>query len=83
MKPYAVPPPAGAQPPPLWGDAEHLVRLFGDKVSGLRTERRLLTQTLLCRAPARRLETRQEHLAEPELEVAALRDFAGVGERLR
>jgi SAM-dependent methyltransferase len=43
MKPYAAPPPAGAQPPPLWGDAEHLARLFGDKIIGLRTERRLLT----------------------------------------
>jgi SAM-dependent methyltransferase len=43
MKPYAAPPPAGAQPPPLWGDPEHVARLFGDKVTGLRTERRLLT----------------------------------------
>jgi SAM-dependent methyltransferase len=43
MKPYAAPPPAGAQPPPLWGDPDHLARLFGDKVTGLRTERRMLT----------------------------------------
>jgi SAM-dependent methyltransferase len=43
MKPYAAPPPAGAQPPPLWGDPDHLARLFGDKVTGVRTERRMLT----------------------------------------
>lgn len=43
MTPYAAPPPAGAQSPLLWGDPDHLARLFGDKVTGLRTERRLLT----------------------------------------
>ena len=43
MKPYAAPPPAGAQPPPLWGDPDHLAGLFGDKVTGVRTERRMLT----------------------------------------
>jgi len=42
MKPYAAPPPAGAQPPPLWGDPDHLARLFGDRVTGLRTEHRML-----------------------------------------
>ncbi len=43
MKPYAAPPPAGAQPPPLWGDPDHLAELFAEQVRGLRTERRLLT----------------------------------------
>lgn len=33
MKPYAPPPPPGAQPPPLWGDADHVRALFGDRVS--------------------------------------------------
>ena len=32
MKPYQAPPPAGAQPPPLWGDAEHVRTLLGDRV---------------------------------------------------
>ena len=32
MKPYAPPPPAGAQPPPLWGDEEHVRSLLGDRV---------------------------------------------------
>ena len=32
MKPFAAPPPPGAQPPPLWGSEEHLRELFGDRV---------------------------------------------------
>jgi SAM-dependent methyltransferase len=43
MKPYAAPPPAGAQPPPLWGDPDHVAELFGDRVAGVRAERRQLT----------------------------------------
>ncbi|CAN5458341.1 class I SAM-dependent methyltransferase [soil metagenome] len=39
MKPYAPPPPAGASPPPLWGDEEHVRKLFGDKVTDLTTRR--------------------------------------------
>lgn len=34
MKPYAPPPPPGAQPGPLWGDADHVRSLFGDRVTG-------------------------------------------------
>jgi ubiquinone/menaquinone biosynthesis C-methylase UbiE len=43
MKPYVAPPPPGAQPPPLWGDEQHVRRLFGDRVSDLRAERRTVT----------------------------------------
>lgn len=32
MKPYAAPPPPGAQPPPLWGDLDHVTGLLGDRV---------------------------------------------------
>lgn len=32
MAPFAPPPPAGAQPPVLWGDQEHLAGLLGDAV---------------------------------------------------
>lgn len=39
MKPYAPPPPAGASPPPLWGSADHVRELFGDKVTDLTTRR--------------------------------------------
>ncbi|MBB4745891.1 class I SAM-dependent methyltransferase [Actinoplanes lobatus] len=45
MKPYAAPPPAGAQPPPRWGDPAHLESLFGDGVSGVTVERRHLRVT--------------------------------------
>lgn len=40
MKPYAPPPPPGAQPPPLWGRPDHLHELFGDRVSDVVTARR-------------------------------------------
>ncbi|MEV6344659.1 class I SAM-dependent methyltransferase [Actinoplanes sp. NPDC051851] len=45
MKPYAPPPPAGAQPPPRWGDPTHLAALFGDRVRDVRTEHRTLRIT--------------------------------------
>ncbi|MEU8613089.1 class I SAM-dependent methyltransferase [Actinoplanes sp. NPDC048791] len=33
MKAYTPPPPPGTQPPPLWGSAEHVRDLFGDRVA--------------------------------------------------
>ncbi|MBD0324266.1 MAG: methyltransferase domain-containing protein [Aldersonia sp.] len=33
--PYFPAPPVGALPPPLWGDEDHVRRLFGDRVSRL------------------------------------------------
>jgi SAM-dependent methyltransferase len=39
MGPYAPPPPAGAQPPPLWGSEEHVRELLGDRLE-ISTERR-------------------------------------------
>src|SRR4051794_15238343 len=38
MKPYAPPPPPGASPAPLWGRADHVRALFGDR--GHRPRRR-------------------------------------------
>jgi ubiquinone/menaquinone biosynthesis C-methylase UbiE len=35
MKPYAPPPPPGASPAPLWGHADHVRDLFGDRVNDL------------------------------------------------
>jgi SAM-dependent methyltransferase len=43
MKPYAPAPPLGAQPPPLWGQSDHVRALFGDRVTDVVTERRMLT----------------------------------------
>jgi ubiquinone/menaquinone biosynthesis C-methylase UbiE len=45
MRPYLPPPPPGVQPPPLWGDEEHVRSLLGDQVSDLRLEPRVLTVT--------------------------------------
>jgi SAM-dependent methyltransferase len=42
MKPYAPPPPAGVQPPPLWGSEDHVRELLGDGVSDLTMTRRTL-----------------------------------------
>src|ERR1700754_2197534 len=39
LKPYAPPPPPGASPPPLWGDEDHVRRLFAERVTGLTTRR--------------------------------------------
>jgi SAM-dependent methyltransferase len=36
---HMPPPPAGFQPPTLWGNEEHVRALLGDRVSGLRFER--------------------------------------------
>jgi hypothetical protein len=45
MKPYAAPPPPGAQPPPLWGREDHVRGLLGDAVTGVTAERRTLPIT--------------------------------------
>ena len=42
MKPYVAPPP-GVQPPSLWGSADHVAALLGERVSDLVTDRRTLT----------------------------------------
>ena len=43
MKPYAPAPPPGAQPPPLWGQEDHVRALLGERVTDVATERRMLT----------------------------------------
>lgn len=42
MKPFVPAPPPGAQPPPLWGDPNHVVALLGNRVTDVHTERRRL-----------------------------------------
>ncbi|MCU1674903.1 MAG: Methyltransferase type 11 [Frankiales bacterium] len=49
MKPFAAPPPPGAQPPPLWGSEEHLTALFGDRVRFHTLRRETLTITAFPR----------------------------------
>lgn len=43
MKPYMPAPPPGAQPPPLWGQEDHVRALLGDRVTDVVSERRTLT----------------------------------------
>ncbi|WP_245989836.1 class I SAM-dependent methyltransferase [Agrococcus jenensis] len=45
MKPFAAPPPPGAQPPPLWGSEAHLAELFGERVRFHALERETLEIT--------------------------------------
>lgn len=35
-----APPPPGVSPPSLWGTEQHVRALFGDRIAGLRAERR-------------------------------------------
>jgi SAM-dependent methyltransferase len=42
MKPYAAAPPPGAQPPPLWGNPDHVRDLLGGRVTGVVTRRETL-----------------------------------------
>jgi SAM-dependent methyltransferase len=45
MGPYAPPPPAGAQSPPLWGSEAHLQELFGDRLALTTQQRDVLDVT--------------------------------------
>ncbi len=38
LGPYAPPPPPGASPAPLWGDPEHVVTLFGGRVTNVSSQ---------------------------------------------
>lgn len=48
MKPYVAPPAAGASSPPLWGSADHVRGLLGDRVADVVTERRGLPVDLFA-----------------------------------
>jgi SAM-dependent methyltransferase len=39
VKPYVAPPPPGAQPPPLWGNEDHVRSLLGDQVTDITARR--------------------------------------------
>ena len=43
MKPYAPPPPPGAQPGPLWGTEDHVRALLGERVTDVVVRRQSLT----------------------------------------
>jgi len=50
LKPFAPPPPPGAQSPPLWGSEEHVAGLFGGRVDFHTLERDTLEITAFERA---------------------------------
>ncbi|HSI93316.1 MAG TPA: class I SAM-dependent methyltransferase [Jiangellaceae bacterium] len=52
MKPYVPPPPAGVQPPPLWGDEDHVRGLLGERVTDVATRRQTVTVDLFDRPEA-------------------------------
>ena len=43
MKPYSPAPPPGADPPPRWGDEEHVLSLLGNRVTDVAASRRAVT----------------------------------------
>jgi hypothetical protein len=49
MKPFAAPPPPGAQAPPLWGSEDHLAELFGGRVHFTSVRREVLEITAFDR----------------------------------
>jgi SAM-dependent methyltransferase len=49
MKPYAAPSPPGVQPPPLWGNEEHVRGLLGSAVHGMTAVRDTLGVSLFAR----------------------------------
>ncbi|VXB93337.1 Methyltransferase domain protein [Arthrobacter sp. 9AX] len=42
MKPFAPPPPPGAQPAPLWGSEDHVRELLGDRVTDVQARKQSL-----------------------------------------
>jgi SAM-dependent methyltransferase len=42
MRPYVAPPPPGVQPPPLWGDEDHVRGLLGNRVTDVQACRQTL-----------------------------------------
>jgi SAM-dependent methyltransferase len=43
MRPYQAPPPAGVQPPPLWGNPDHVRELLGERIAEFVATRQTLT----------------------------------------
>jgi len=50
MVPFVPAPPAGVQPPPLWGSEEHLSELFGTSVDSRTLQRDVLEVTAFEKA---------------------------------
>jgi ubiquinone/menaquinone biosynthesis C-methylase UbiE len=91
MKPYAPPPPPGAQPAPLWGDEEHVRALLGDRVTDVVARRQVLTMERFPSAEAWRDYWKTvygptvavyRHIGDDLEKIAALdRDLAALADR--
>ncbi len=91
MKPYAPPPPPGASPAPLWGRADHVRTLFGDRVTDLVARQQTLRVDRFADGAAFRDFFRESYgptitayrfLADDVDRVAALdADLAALGDR--
>jgi ubiquinone/menaquinone biosynthesis C-methylase UbiE len=91
MKPYAAPPPPGAQPPPLWGNADHVRSLLGNRVTDVAARRQTVRIDRFGAAEAFRDYFKANYgptiavykgIAEDPERVAALdRDLADVARR--
>ncbi|MGY1716012.1 class I SAM-dependent methyltransferase [Geodermatophilus sp. SYSU D01106] len=91
MKPYAPPPPPGVQPPPLWGDEQHVRDLLGDRVTDVVARRQVVTASGWPSAEAWRDSWKTvygptiavyRHIADDPDRVAALdRDLAALAAR--
>ena len=91
MKPYQAPPPAGAQPPPLWGDQDHVRTLLGDRVVDFAATRKKVTVDRFANADSFRdyfkshygptIATYNSIAADPEKVAALDRDLADLARR--
>ena len=91
MKPYAPPPPPGSSPAPLWGRADHVHTLFGDRVTDLVAHQQNLPVDRFTDGSEFRDFMKRNYgptiavyrfIADDPAEVAALdADLAALGER--
>jgi len=91
MKPYQAPPPPGAQPPPLWGDPDHVRKLLGDRVADFDARRATVTVDRFATAEAFRdyfkshygptIATYRSIAGEPDKVAALDRDLADLARR--
>lgn len=93
MKPYAPAPPPGAQPPPLWGNEDHVRTLMGDRVTDFSARRQTLRVDLFDTADAFRDHFKQRYgptiavykniAGDPDRVAALDRELSALAERHR
>ena len=91
MRPYVPAPPPGVQPPPLWGDADHVRGLLGDRVTRVEARRQALTVDHFSTGAEFReyfkshygptIAAYRANAGDPDRVAALDRDIAALGER--